>query len=322
VEDAKGLGAASAATRVVTVQPEISSPPPDEVHWTLTGPNSVTFDWRGPANVIRYGRTAQYGSKGLAHTPDPLPFSSAGPFWEARLTGLEPGTLYHYSIGGSEDHVFKTAAAPGSANFKVCVQGDVGSTRDYAEVGPVQSLIAARQPDFTLVVGDITYASPKGQPSVDQHFNDVMVWSRDAAYMPVWGNHEWTHPELDDMRNYKGRFELPNPQTSPGAPFPGCCGEDWSWFDYGNTRFISYPEEFDGAWADWAAKAAPIMDAAQANPDIAFIVVFGHKPPYSSGSYSPGLLDLRALVESLARNHSKLVLLVNGHDHNYQRSFP
>ena len=29
----------------------------DEIHWTITGPTSVMFDWRGPAsdNVIAYG---------------------------------------------------------------------------------------------------------------------------------------------------------------------------------------------------------------------------------------------------------------------------
>lgn len=34
--------------------------------------------------------------------------------------------------------------------------------------------------------GDLTYADPFGQASVDQHFNDVMAWSMQAAYMPAW----------------------------------------------------------------------------------------------------------------------------------------
>ena len=28
--------------------------------------------------------------------------------------------------------------------------------------------------------------------------------------MPAWGNHEWENPTTDDLRNYKGRFVLPN----------------------------------------------------------------------------------------------------------------
>ena len=71
-----------------------------------------------------------------------------------------------------------------------------------------------------------------------------MVWSRRAAYMPVWGNHEWDDAKGDDLRNYKGRFALPHAAASPGAPAAGCCGEDWYWFDHGAVRFIIYPEPY------------------------------------------------------------------------------
>ena len=110
-----------------------------------------------------------------------------------------------------------------------------------------------------------------------------MRWSERAAYMPAWGNHEWQNPSGDDLRNYKGRFDFPNPQASLGSPAVSCCGEDWYWFDYGNTRFINYPEPWSGAWTDWRTKAGNLMAAAQADPEIAFVVTFGHRPAYSSG---------------------------------------
>src|SRR5215470_6140049 len=81
----------------------------DEIHYTLMGPTRVAFDWRGPATDIRYGATTSYESTAIAHTPSPLPFSSAGPFQEVVLTGLDPGTTYHYSIGGGPDGTFATA---------------------------------------------------------------------------------------------------------------------------------------------------------------------------------------------------------------------
>ena len=31
--------------------------PADEVHWTITGQNSVTVDWRGGDAEVRYGTT-------------------------------------------------------------------------------------------------------------------------------------------------------------------------------------------------------------------------------------------------------------------------
>jgi hypothetical protein len=291
----------------------------DEIHWTMTGPASVVVDWRGSSSTLRYGPTSAYGLTATAATPSPLPFSSAGPFREVHVGALVPGTTYHYSIGTGPDHTFHTLPAV-TASYVMYAEGDVGDKTTYPQVGPVQTLVAGAAPSFVLVVGDLTYGNDNGQAVVDRHFNDVMPWSQDAAYMPIWGNHEWSKT-TDDFRNYKGRFELPNPQTSPGAPSAGCCGEDWYWFDAGTTRFIAYPEPYSGAWADWRTKAAAIMDAAQANPALRFIVTFGHRPAYSSGFHS-GDATLASYMDALGTAHSKYVLNINGHSHNYERSFP
>src|SRR5665213_2626911 len=175
----------------------------DEIHWTITGPRSVTFDWRGTAADIRYGNTIHYGSAANGETPTPLPFSSPGPFHQAALTGLKSNTLYHYSIGSCPDHTFRTPPPPGGSNFTIDAEGDIGASNKYQDVVPDQQLIVAKPPALVLVLGDLTYANPNGQPSVDQHFNDMMVWSQDTPYMPAWGNHEWDQQQYDDLRNYK-----------------------------------------------------------------------------------------------------------------------
>ncbi|HEY2956548.1 MAG TPA: metallophosphoesterase family protein [Candidatus Eisenbacteria bacterium] len=295
----------------------------DEIHWTFTGPTSVTFDWRGGPATIRYGPTPAYGLTATASAPSPMPFSSAGPFWEAKLTGLAENAVYHYSIGRGSDHTFRTPPRRGGSDFTFYAEGDIGNGSDWKRMAVVQSMIAAGKPDFVLCVGDLTYATPVGQPAVDRHFDDVMVWSLDAAYMPAWGNHEWEEPKQDDMRNYKGRFDLPNPQASPrDADAPWCGGgEDWYWFDYGNVRFIAYPEPWSGAWSDWGRSVRPIMDQAQADSAIAFIVTFGHQPAYSSG-YHEGEPKLREIMDSLGDRCSKYVLNLNGHSHDYERSHP
>lgn len=260
----------------------------DEIHWTFTGQTSITVDWRGTAveDFVRYGTApAVYTDIVMAATPWPLPFSSPGPFWEARLTGLLEDTLYYYSVADGPEHTFRTPPLRGDTNFTIFAEGDIGSTLSYQRVAGVQNLIAAGLPHFVLVVGDLTYGNERGQAAVDQHFNDVMAWSEDAAYMPAWGNHEWTHEVDDDLRNYKGRFDFPNPQTSPISPLISCCGEDWYWFDYGNVRFVSYPEPWDWptTWTDWRVKAEILIDEAEAAPDIDFVVTFGHRPAYTSG---------------------------------------
>jgi hypothetical protein len=100
-----------------------------------------------------------------------------------------------------------------------------------------------------------------------------------------------------------------------------CCGEDWYWFDAGNVRFIAYPEQFPGAWTAWASSAKTLMDQAQASTSIHFIVTYGHRPAYSTGIH-PGSASLKAILDSLGAHHSKYVLNLNGHCHDYERTTP
>ena len=313
VTDTAGLS--DMASVQVTASPRVN----DEVHYTFTGPTSVALDWRGPDDTVRYGRTTAYGSTVTGHTPNPVPISSAGLFWEAGITGLAPGTTYHYSIGGGVDRTFST---PPTGAFRFAAIGDIGDSGNYEDVAPTQSQVAASDPAFVLATGDLTYGNAHGPQAVDRHFNDVMVWSDTAAYMPVWGNHEWETPAIDDLRNYKGRFAIPNGAAALGAPAPGCCGEDWGWFDAGNVRFISYPEPYaDQTWSEWQADVVPIMAEAQADPDITFIVTYGHRPAYSTGHH-PGDEDLAEVLDALGDQFSEYVLNLNGHSHDYERFFP
>jgi PKD repeat protein len=313
VTDATGVSDQTPDVRAITVQPAPTGQAPDEVHWTFTGQTSVTFDWRGFDTTIRYGLTSSYGQTATGATPNPIPYSSPGPFWEAKLTGLQENTVYHYSIGSGPDHTFHTPPPRGTSDFTVFVEGDIGASTQFPRMAVIQSQIAAGQPAFVFPVGDLTYANEFSQASVDQHFNDVMVWSQDAAYMPAWGNHDWD--EGPGMQNYRGRFDLPNAQASPGQ------SEEWCWFDYGNVRFISYPEEQTATYGDWIGKATALMDQAQSDPLIKFIVTFGHEPAYSSGIHA-GVPQLKTYLDGLGASHGKYVLNLNGHSHDYERSYP
>jgi hypothetical protein len=288
-----------------------------ELHYTYGGPTSVTFDWNGTASSLRYGRTKRYGSTVAAGSPKIIPFSSKGPFRQVTITRLKPGRTYHYSVG----NVASTFSTPPLGRFRFDFEADVGASNDFSAVSVTQKQIVADRPAFVIAAGDLTYGNDNGLAAVDRHFNDVMPWSRFAAYMPAWGNHEWDEPS-DDMRNYKGRFMLPHPQTSPDAPSKGCCGQDWGWFDAGVVRFIAYPEPYSyNSWRDWQTKAGPLMEAAQRNPKIHFIVTFGHRPAFSTG-YHPGDPLLASEMNAFGDRYSKYVLNLNGHSHNYERFLP
>ena len=286
----------------------------DEIHWTIKGQTAVTFDWRGAETTIRYGLTPTYGTTVTATAPYATPNSSPGPFWQAPLTGLHENTLYHYSIGTGPDHTFRTPPPRGTSGFTFCVEGDIGPGT-FSRMPVIQSLIASQSPRFVLCVGDLTYGNEEGMPAVDSHFNAVMsAWSQDVAYMPTWGNHEYD--ESPTIPNYRGRFDLPN-----GQSIPGYAGQYWDWFDYGNVRFISYPSASYGVFSDWNTRVKTLMDQAQSDPAIEFIVTCGHEPAYSSG-YHSGETDLASYMGALGASHSKYVLNLNGHSHDYERTYP
>jgi hypothetical protein len=336
-ESREGSSTGAARLHVEYVGGGGTTPPPpddpsgsaDEVHWTVLGQDAVAFDWRGTADTIRYGTSpGVLGSVVAGLTPSPLPDSSAGPFWEARLTGLREDTLYHYAIGDGPESTFRTPPPRGAGGFWIALTADVGSTAKYPAVGPQAAQIASDnasipgddRPRFVMMAGDLAYGDQKGAAEVDNHFNDMMVWSRWAAYMPAWGNHD-DGSSTDDRQNYEGRFDFPNSQDVPNPPPAGGPGEEWMWFDYGNARIITYPEPFSGAWSDWQSKADVIMAQAQADPAIAFIITYGHRPPYSSGSDHGGS-SIAGNIAALKAKHGKYVLNMAGHSHHYERSDP
>jgi hypothetical protein len=177
------------------------------VHYTYTGPTSAAFDWRGSPNTIRYGRTRRYTKTAVAHTPNPKPYSSSRPFWEARLSRLRAGATYHCSIGGGRDHLFSTAS---TGPFRFDVEADVGSANDFPGVTTTERQIAADRPAFVLVVGDITHASDNGQPAVDQAFDDVMPWSVRRVHAsrgkPRMGHADRRPPQLQETPVQRGTW--------------------------------------------------------------------------------------------------------------------
>lgn len=304
---------------------EESIPEADEIHFTVTGQNSVTFDWRGRAEEIHFGKESNnYDRYAKGETPHLVPSSSAFAFHEAKLTDLEENSLYYYAIGETEEHTFRTPPIIASDSvFSIAVEGDISESKSNPIVTKVQALIARINPDFVIVTGDLAYNNQTGRAAVDRHFNDVMVWSREKAYMPIWGNHELSDAPEENYINYVGRFDFPNAQISPSSELSGS-NEDWYWFDYGNTRFIAYPEEMEGAWDDWYTKmndkGGP-MSVAQGDDRIRYIVTFGHKPAYSSGKQKSEE-QLQKILFELGKKYPKYVLSMNGHSHNYERTFP
>jgi hypothetical protein len=190
------LGVAGAAAGTTPRAHAASAEPDDEIHvdYGNDASSSMWVHWRGPDSTLGYGLTTDYGSTATASPTWVTPVDIAGPFWEVELTGLQPGTIYHYAIGPSGlDHTFETAP---TGNFRWDDIGDTGTTYYDPTAGTacnkswmaeVWNQIAADQPDMVTHGGDIDYANECGQPSVHQFFEDVEPIAEQRPIEFAWG---------------------------------------------------------------------------------------------------------------------------------------
>ncbi len=113
---------------------------------------------------VRYGTREDLSD---ATTTAPVAVSEANDFiHQFKLTGLTPGTLYHYvsKLAGPDDAVFfrgkfqtaPAAAAPG--NLRFCVMTCQGyPDRGHPDGHPIYPAMLALDPHFTCLTGDLVY---------------------------------------------------------------------------------------------------------------------------------------------------------------------
>ncbi len=315
-------GVAGAVLALLHAGPAGAEDTVEEIHYSYgDAPGSVVVHWRGAETAIAYGLTEAYGFAAVAGPPAILPVDSAGPFREVLLTGLAPDTEYHYRIGAGADHVLRTAP---TGSFRWVDVGDTASTACKPWAAQVHTLIARMGPRFVTHGGDISEANVCGVPAVHAYYEDQQAWSVAAAFQPVWGNHEYGHPQAgapagtprDSLANYKGRSHVTHGQavsldtatrtTPPGCagPVNTCHGEDWGWFRAGGVLFVSYPEIWAGALASWQPVADRLMAEAQADPTVDFVVTYGHRPAYSSQATNGWDPTVRSALDALAAKYS------------------
>ncbi len=210
-----------------------------------------------------------------------------------------------------------TASATGAtASVRFSVLGDVGSSDATAAV---LDSIAARDDDFTLAVGDLSYGR-NGAEDTWCRFVARRVGPAHPVEL-VSGNHESDGPNGDI-----DRFARCLPNRLPGLV--GSYGRQW-YVDApaGNpvVRVVMISPALDfghGSWSyddgtthqQWLRAAVTGARAA----GIAWVVVGMHKPCLTMGRYrcDPGTDVVDALLDT------GVDLVLTGHEHLYQRSRP
>jgi predicted phosphodiesterase len=177
-------------------------------------------------------------------------------------------------------------------NFNFVAAGDWGCGKDaHNTFGMMKQM----EPELFLALGDYSY-----EPSLGCWFN--IVESAGPSLKVVVGNHDAEGSLVHSLMN---KFNLAKQYYS---------------FDYQNTHFLALSSELDSGKDPGQFKfAREDLGMAKSNPNIDWIIVYFHRPFYSgSGLDSTGMRDIyHPLFERYGVD-----LVLTGHAHNYQRSYP
>ena len=235
------------------------------------------------------------------------------------LTGLQPDTTYYYKVYtegqdllSEEVLSFKTAPPVGSTTpFTFLAFGDFGKDSKSQERLRDQMLRDAF--NFILTTGDNAYGDGTyGQfdRNVFQIYGDIF---KRAAIFPTLGNHDY---HKNDGAPYLDLFDLPDNAWRLDD------SERYYSFDYGNVHFVGLDSNIPLRAADNAASDDMLdwlrYDLSQTTQP--WKIVAFHHAAYSTGKHGSSSRVQSRLAPIFEAYGVDLVL--NGHDHIYQRSKP
>jgi predicted MPP superfamily phosphohydrolase len=225
------------------------------------------------------------------------------------MRGLKPGTRYYYRVGDAKEgfsSIYRFRTAPDRVeDFTFTAFGDHG-TSDFSRQNVAH--IAREQSAFHLLLGDYSYANGN-QPIWDEWLNLCQPMTSIIPLMAALGNHE--NERIGEERiGYVAalaRLAMPAPET-------------WYTFDYAGARFVAInsddhrnPEQLQ--WLESTLKAA------RQDPRVRWLILFKHHPLYSSNvrrnNDTARIATLRKILDDY-----RVDLVLAGHNHNYERSYP
>jgi hypothetical protein len=183
-----------------------------------------------------------------------------------------------------------TAAA---APCTVAAVGDVAGAGDYQEgANRTARLVASTAVDTLFVLGDLAYDS--GTLYEFNSYYDPGYGPLKAITKPIPGNHEYK----SQLAGYKAYFDI----SGASYGFDVC-----SWFVIAVNQYAGIQAGVDS-----------IREYDAAHPDVPLIVMW-HEPRWSSGEHG-SLEAVQPLWQAAVAAGARIVL--NGHDHHYERFAP
>ncbi|HEY8429332.1 MAG TPA: metallophosphoesterase [Sandaracinaceae bacterium] len=303
---------ATAALRAVCGEPATTSAPilrAPYLQSVSTDRATVVWTSNGGANAIEVWNEEDSSRERIGSVRASTRFLAGAEQREARITGLEPGTVYCYEVLDTAGrrvagpYGFRTAPEPDAAErVDIVVFGDSGGG------GPDQFAVAEQLTtvpiDFVLHTGDVAYGSGTLEELEAKYFDVYEPWLASLPVFPASGNHDYV---TADLGPYREVFVLPDNGGQAGR-------ERWYSFDWGPVHVVVLDtQRNDPAQVEF-------LERDLANTDRPWRIVVAHWGPYSSGPHGPNGA-FRELYEPILARYGVQVVFT-GHDHHYERTRP
>lgn len=270
--------------------------------WQNDPSTTMTIMWRsepGAEGSVEYGKNFEY-TQSVQSEIHSYTYGRTKIYWHiVELTGLEPGTTYHYRLRTSEpwtseDYTLKTAPVKGDHKtpFKFAVLCDVQG--GYGTFEQVLKKVKKENVDLILYLGDFTTSS--SQMEYDRWFECGKDIFSEVPMMSVRGN-------VDGV-NYLNQFT-----------FPG--NERWFSLDYGNIHFVFLSTMTE---SEVAEQRPWLLNDLQQNNNT-WTIAMAHKPAFGSGAQNGPEQYIVDHWVDLFEEHG-VELYLNGHEHSYERTWP
>ncbi|MDP6038186.1 MAG: metallophosphoesterase family protein, partial [Candidatus Latescibacteria bacterium] len=285
------------------IQPACAADPPDlyiAPYLQNVTPQSITVMWETSDPVIgkvEYGQNGGFNQSSTESAPAKI--------HEVHLTGLEPGTTYNYRASYGKTKLspakFTTAPPPGTKNWRMVVYGDNRSNPDTHTKNVEQ--IMKLNPGIVLNSGDLVASGSVYEQWKPQFFDPLRGLSEYVPVFPCLGNHE------RNAVHYYNYMSLPDEKK-----------EVYYSFDYANAHIISLnsnskdaPFQLGDEQTEW------LIQDLKDNQDKTWIIVFFHHPLFRCHP-TRGITSQRWVWQPIFDQYG-VDLVVNGHDHYYQRTY-
>lgn len=300
-------------TAQVTRQPYLQIPTP----------NSVVVRWQtgtGVVGKICYGTSVSSLTQNITESEDEKIYH------EIKLTGLNPGTKYYYSVEGiskgNEDQYFITAPETGTNQpVRIWVISDFGQSTSSDNARRVETV--AQWKSFNNQSHHASFVLSLGDQSEDdaiyqiQHnyFNQLENVLKNSPLYTTIGNHD----NHDSLYNYLRTFSLPAEAEAGGT---ASHTEKYYSFNYSNIHVVVLCSEiYDDL--NFKAQTEWLKNDLDKNQQK-WLIACMHQPLHSGG-YHPS----DEVEDAQKRRDAWLTvledygvdLILQGHNHVYERSF-